>query len=114
MADFRDFEVERRNECSTRKKLFSHDGPISAKEAAERAAGATKIRVESELMSVYTQIYEAAGNGLYEVNVYKSLSNDALKRLDELGYKYERFTKASARKHDDEFEEYGYKISWKQ
>jgi len=109
-----DFEQPiRKAECPTKKKLF-YDGPISAKEAAERAAGATKIRVESELMSVYTQIYEAAGNGLYEVNVYKSLSENALKRLDELGYKYERFTKASTRKHDDEFEEYGYKITWKQ
>jgi hypothetical protein len=42
-----DFEQPiRKAECLAKKKLF-YDGPISANEAAERAAGATKIRVES-------------------------------------------------------------------
>ncbi len=99
--------------CQSRKRFYSHDGSLSAQDAKERTISSTRIRIESELTEVYQDIYEASGNGLYEVNVYKTLSEGALKRLTELGYKYERFTKQSYKKHDDEFEEYGYKIIWK-
>ena len=99
--------------CPTSKKLFFHDGPISAKEAKDRAAGATRIRVETELAGVYTSIYEAAGNGLSEVYIYNSLSAEALGRLTELGYEYEQFSLDDFKKHDEEFEQYGYKIMWK-
>ena len=100
--------------CPTRKKLFSHDGPLTAKEAFERATSATKIRIEGELASIYTQIYNATGDGLYEIRVDKPLSEGALNRLTELGYKYEKFIINDFRTHDDEFEEHGYKITWKQ
>jgi hypothetical protein len=61
---------------------------------------------------VYGLVYEAAGNGQYEAIVYKKLSDKALERLKELGYVCEVF-KSSPRTVDEEFEDIGYKISWK-
>jgi hypothetical protein len=99
--------------CSTKRRFISHDGPLNAKDAKERAISSTKIRIESELADVYQNIYEASGGGLYEIIVHKTLSEEALKRLTELGYKYEKIVSNSSRNHDDEFEQYNYKIIWK-
>ena len=99
--------------CPTKRRFISHDGPLNAKDSKERAISSARIRIEGELADIYQAIYEASGNGLYEVNVYKTLSEGALERLTELGYKIEKFTRESYKKHDDEFEEYGYKIIWK-
>ena len=99
--------------CPTKKRLFlSGTDCISADEARKRAENMSKILIESELSEVYGLVYEAAGNGQYEAVVYKKLSEKALERLKELGYVCEVF-KSSPRTVDEEFEDIGYKISWK-
>ena len=93
--------------CPTKKRLFS---VINAEEAKKRSENSSKILVESELQEVYDEVYDAAGKGLYNVNVNKMLSEEALKRLVELGYKYEPIGENSM---DEGFKQYGYKILWK-
>ena len=110
MGDFRDQQVEPRNVCSIRRKVYSDIGAINASEARERSDSSSKIKIEAELQEVYGDVYDASGRGEYEANVYKSLSNKALERLTELGYKYEPIGKNSM---DEGFKQTGFKISWK-
>ena len=98
--------------CPTKKRLFLNSDCMTAEEARKRAENMSKILIESELSEVYGLVYEASGNGQYEVIVYKKLSDKALERLKELGYLCEVF-KSSPRTVDEEFEDIGYKISWK-
>ena len=93
--------------CPTRKGFFS---VINAEEAKKRADNSSKILVESELKEVYDEVYEAAGRGQYEVNINKILTKEALKRLTELGYKYDPI---GENRMDEGFKQYGYKITWK-
>lgn len=99
-----------KSSCPTRRKLFNRDTVITAEDAKKRAENNSKILVESELSEVYQAVFEASGKGLYEVNVNKILSNDALNRLTEIGYKHEPIGINSI---DNGFEQRGHKISWK-
>ena len=110
MADFRDQQVEPRNACSMRRKTYTDSTVISASDARERSDNSSKLRVEEELLEVYGEVYDASGKGNYEANIYKKLSNKALERLTELGYKYEPIGKNSM---DEGFRQTGFKISWK-
>lgn len=59
---------------------------ITAKEAKVKTAGARKAMCEQELLDIERIITEAASEGK-ETVCLESISDDAVKKLSELGYK---------------------------
>lgn len=95
--------------CPTKRRFNLNTHSLTAAQSRERSDNSIKIKVEQELGQIYEDIYEVSGKGEYSVKVNKLLSEQALERLKELGYKYEPIGENSM---DEGFIKRGYEISW--
>ena len=95
--------------CPTRRHFNPDSRALTAAQSRERSDNSIKIKVEQELGQVYEDIYEVSGKGEYSIKVIKLLSEQALKRLNELGYECKPIGENSM---DEGFKQRGYEISW--
>ena len=95
--------------CPTRRRFNLDSRALTAAQSRERSDNSSKIKVEQELGQVYESIYEASGKGEYSVKVIKLLSEQAVKRLNELGYECKPIGENSM---DEGFKQKGYEITW--
>ena len=60
--------------------------PIPASEAKQSSKNKARILAEQELQTVYPLIQQACSEGLFKIHYDGKLSENALNRLEELGY----------------------------